>query len=212
MKLSQDNFFWPSFSDLMTALFFVMLVLYVLTFVKLKRDQGEFRVAAEKYEKLQEIEKSMSNLDKEYFDYDPNNKRFRMTADVLFKPGSDDISLITAEEKLNLMKTGRELFTFIRDLEIENPEIQYLIVLEGNTTRHNNNFKTIPNTGYSLSYMRALALYNFWKERGYDFKKLKTTELLIAGSGYFGKSRDTIDEYKNKRFTIQITGKLGEFK
>ena len=73
--MKNDNFFWPSFSDLMTALFFVMLVLYILTFVKLKHDQEQYRVEAEKFQKLQEIEKALSTLDKELFVFDPENKQ-----------------------------------------------------------------------------------------------------------------------------------------
>jgi hypothetical protein len=40
-----------------------------------------------------------------------------------------------------------------------------------------------------------------------DFKKFKNCEIIIAGSGYFGKSRDENEEL-NRRFSIQITPKL----
>ena len=35
MKINSDSF-WPSYTDLMTSLFFIMLVLFVLTYVSLK--------------------------------------------------------------------------------------------------------------------------------------------------------------------------------
>jgi len=41
MKKKNGDIFWMSFSDLMTSLFFVVLVLYVLTYVMLKKQQGE---------------------------------------------------------------------------------------------------------------------------------------------------------------------------
>ena len=37
MKKKSEGFFWASFTDLMISLFFIMLVLYVLTFVRLKK-------------------------------------------------------------------------------------------------------------------------------------------------------------------------------
>ena len=37
----KNDFFWVSFSDLMTTMFFVMLVLFVLTVVYLKIEQAK---------------------------------------------------------------------------------------------------------------------------------------------------------------------------
>ncbi len=46
------NFFWASYADLMTSLFFIMLVLFVLTVVMLKR---QARATEEELKKIQEI-------------------------------------------------------------------------------------------------------------------------------------------------------------
>lgn len=35
MAKNKPDFFWTSYTDLMTSLFFIMLTLYVLTYVKL---------------------------------------------------------------------------------------------------------------------------------------------------------------------------------
>ena len=35
--MSKKSFFWASYADLMTSLFFIMLTLFVLTIVMLKR-------------------------------------------------------------------------------------------------------------------------------------------------------------------------------
>ncbi|MEL6560509.1 MAG: hypothetical protein AAFQ94_20125 [Bacteroidota bacterium] len=211
--MKSNNTFWPAYSDLMTSLFFVMLVLYVITFVLLRNKQNEYRVAAEKYDKLQEIEQSLSSLDQEYFDYDQVNKRFRMTSEINFAKNSN---AIPAHQKRELRNAGAALFRLMQNYQRETPNVSYLIILEGNTARAplltgQMNYIAIPDVGFKLSYERALALYNFWKDSGYDFKSLGNCEILIAGSGYFGKSRDKTDESNNRRFTIQITGKLGEF-
>lgn len=205
------DYFWPSYSDLMTALFFVMLVLYILTFVKLKHDQEVYRVSAQKYEKLQEIEKALSTLDDKFFDFDEENKRYKLKTDARFAPNSPDISTISQQTRNELKSAGRSLYELIDSLSQINKNVNYLLVLEGNAARANNNHIKFPNEGYKLSYSRALALFNFWKDSGYDFRKLNNCEIIVAGSGHFGKSREA-DEPKNKRFTIQITGKIGEFK
>lgn len=210
--MKNDNFFWPSFSDLMTALFFVMLVLYILTFVKLKHDQEQYRVEAEKFQKLQEIEEVLSSLDKDLFVFDTQNKRYRLKTDSKFKGGSCDISDLSSEELIHLLAAGQNIYELLYSLGEKEEGVNYLLVLEGNTARKGNNFTKIPNVGYTLSYCRAMSLYNYWKKNGYDFRELDNCELMIAGSGYFGKSRDNINEANNKRFTIQITAKIGEFK
>ena len=118
-------------------------------------------------------------------------------------------------EQLRL--AGKSLYELIERMKEENTGVSYLLVLEGNTAWWQNpetgrwNYESIPDKGYTLSYCRALSLYNYWAEVGFDFQKMDNCELMIAGSGYFGKSRES-DESKNKRFTIQITGKIGEFK
>jgi len=211
----KDNF-WPSYADLMTSLFFVMMVLYVLTFVKLKHDQDIFRVDAQRYQKLKDIEKSLSYLDQEYFEFDDENKRYRMKTDMQFRSGSYDINDIPDNQRSELREAGRELYELISTLAKDNPDVSYVIVLEGNTAHQKINgvwnYESMPDLGYNLSYSRALSLYNFWRARGYDFKGFDNCEILIAGSGYFGKSRDKRDESKNKKFTIQITGNIGQFK
>ena len=54
----------------------------------------------------------------------------------------------------------------------KNPNVDYLLVIEGNTQRSNNNWVTIPNAGYKLSYDRALSLFNYWKNRGLNFRDI----------------------------------------
>lgn len=60
---------------------------------------------------------------------------------------------------------------------------------------------------YSLSYNRALALYNRWLEKGLSLCKYNT-EIIIARSGFNGNNRDDMNEDNNKRFFIQIVPKI----
>ncbi len=245
--MKNNNFFWVSFSDLMTSLFFVMLVLYVLTYVvlsqkeielkeslvKFQKKEAEFNLTADsieqiksklqkvqvdvnKLKEIENVEKALEGLSSLYFDFDNHNKRYKLKINATFKPGSQNIYDISWDQLQQLKKAGRALYNRLSIVISQNKNVDYLLVLEGNNARIENgdwkNWEKIPNIGYSMSYGRALALFNFWKKEGIDFRLLEPQcEIIIAGSGYFGQSRDNQNEDNNKRFTIQITSKIGKF-
>ena len=210
--MKKSNFFWVSYADLMTSLFFIMLVLYVITFVLLQAEKDKFEADANKLKEIENVEKALQELDEKYFEFDNINKRYKLKIDATFSPSSDKIKTIPLKQREEIYQAGKALYKKVRLIIKKNPNVDYLLVIEGNTQRANKNWETIPNVGYKLSYRRALALFNYWKSRGIDFRKLGTQcEIIIAGSGYFGQSRDKKHEYKNRRFTIQITSKVGKF-
>lgn len=205
------DFFWPSYVDLMTSLFVVMLVLFVLSYFNFKKKKDEMEVNAEKYKRIQQIDSALGALDKRYFLYDPRNKRHKLNVDVNFDPNSSDINDLTETTRIELTEAGVALYNQLNAIIDRNPDVNYLLVIEGNTQRSlykgQWNYISNPNIGYEFSYKRALALVDFWRSKGIDFRRLGNCELMMAGSGYFGKSREH-DENKNRRFTIQITPKI----
>ena len=73
-KNRKESFFWTSYSDLMTSLFFVMLLLFILTIILLHKrmvqaQRGEAATKAQ-LEKISELENSIKNIDTVYFGYD----------------------------------------------------------------------------------------------------------------------------------------------
>jgi outer membrane protein OmpA-like peptidoglycan-associated protein len=209
--MKKNSFFWVSYSDLMTSLFFIMLVLYVITFTVLQIELVDAKEKAIKLEKIEEIQKALETLDKEYFEFDSLNKRYKLSIDIQFKKNSEDIKDIPSAKRDMLVRAGKELYTQFKAVIKDNPNVDFLLVIEGNTQRLNGNEKNNPDGGYRLSYQRALALYNFWSENGINIRELAPQcEIILAGSGYFGQSRDQNDENKNKRFTIQLTSKVGK--
>ena len=50
-RKKSSDFFWVSFADLMTSLFFIMLVLFVLTVVYLRVEQNKIIAEVEELEK-----------------------------------------------------------------------------------------------------------------------------------------------------------------
>lgn len=220
MKEKYSRFFWPSFADLMTSLFFVMMALFILAIVlmndyatQLKNTADTLKVQADKFKKIQEIDSALHLLDPELFEYDYRNKRYRLKIDVRFQSNSSDLNKISNVYRIKplLIKAGKGIHNLIGGLESNDLDVNYLLVIEGNTQRADQNWIYAPTIGYNLSYNRALALFNFWKTNGIDFYKLDHCEVIIAGSGYFSKSRDLNNEYNNRRFTIQITPKVGRF-
>ena len=59
MEMQSKGFFWPSYADLMTSLFVIMLVLFILSF-KLFKDREQEMVAQN--EKLEVIEQEYNKI------------------------------------------------------------------------------------------------------------------------------------------------------
>jgi|688.fasta_scaffold528478_2 outer membrane protein OmpA-like peptidoglycan-associated protein len=214
MQDKNTSFFWPSYTDLMTSMFFVMLVLYVLSYVKLKREQ---EATEQQLQKIKEIEEAVQNLPQDDFEYDATHRRHRLREDVNFDKGSDVISEF--EDQRRLERVGRNISKLISNLQAkyrqsENDNgryVRYVVIVEGSSS----------NDGYRendvLSYKRALAVKKLWMSRGI---KLDTTicEVQISGSGIEGVGRLPRDvnnvnpqtnDYKNQRILIQILPKIG---
>jgi len=203
MKTKESNFFWPSYTDLMTSLFFIMLVLYVLTFVKLKLQQ---KATEEQLNKIKEIQNAVKELPKQYFKYDDRNKRFELIQQILFDKKD---AVIKPEYENYLFQVGLSIENLIKNLKnkkagVNSMNIKYLVVIEGMSS--NDNYQL----NYELSYQRALALYNFWKSKNINFDQ-DICEVQIAGSGIGGVGRDTLEK-NNQKFLIQIVPKIGEIK
>lgn len=205
------DFFWLSYSDLMTSLFFVMLVLFVLVYTMQNKMIGELKAAKTELDEIHRIQQALENLDKRYFVFDPRNKRYKLKVDVNFNSNSSNITDIPAGLRQDLLQAGKSIYKLMQKLTSENRNVNYLLIIEGNTQRSTGNFITMPDIGYKLSYNRSLSLVNYWQNNGLNFKAFENCEILIAGSGYFGKSRER-KENENRKFTIQITPKIGDMK
>lgn len=205
-KEKKKDFFWLSYSDLMTSLFFVMLVLFVLVYSMQSSLIKELQVSKEKLDRINKIDSMVNNIDKRYFTYDSLNKKHILNIQFLYPTGSAMINQITPNKKPELIEAGRA----IKQLILEFPEeehIKYLVVVEGQASKDNwsgNN---------KLSYDRAQSLIRLWKENQVGLEKLKNCELIVAGSGEKGIPRTQPDKPPaNQRFLITIIPKIGEMK
>ena len=95
---STNSHFWPSYSDLMTGVFFLMLVMFVLTMVSLRKSLLEAemlrKVSEEQLAKIREIQEAVNQLPTDYFEEDKTNKRWSLRKEYApqFKVMSYDIT------------------------------------------------------------------------------------------------------------------------
>jgi hypothetical protein len=200
------DFFWLSYSDLMTSLFFVMLVLFVLVYTMQNKMIGELGEKGRELDRIKEIEKTVNNIDTAYFKYDAENKKHILNMHFLFLKGSYDISKIIPDKRTDLLKAG----VVIKQLILKYPEgenIKYLIVVEGQASKDS----WVGND--DLSFHRAQSLIKFWEQCNIGLDKLKNCEIIVAGSGEKGIPRTQPDiGNANQRFLITIIPKIGQMK
>lgn len=211
MKSKTDKHFWPGYADLMTSLFFVMLVLFVFSFSLFKKNETDLknkadslRIALKPYNKIKEIEKALEKLDTNYFDYKPNLKKHILKIDVQFDIGSSKISDVSLEMRLDLKKAGNRIINFIKSFKVEE-NIKYLVIIEGQASKDGWRGNDI------LSYERAFSLLKYWKNNDVRLDEIDNCELIIAGSGEKGIPRIQPDiPPNNQRFLIYVIPKVGE--
>lgn len=225
-KAKQKDPFWTSYADLMTSLFFVMLVLFIICLVKVGGMNGELRAGKAKVEQaLKEANADKEDLENilrlgdqfkvlsesSSLEYDSIKKMFYakdFQEKEIFYSKDDKIK----PEHLGIVETvGHDILEILKSLN-QNKNFKYQMVIEGNAAIKWQNLKSgnyDPNNVdmYHLSYKRALALYLYWTRKGIDFRKYNT-EIIIAGSGFNGINRDNKVEDYNKRFIIQIIPKI----
>lgn len=200
MAQKKESFFWTSYSDLMTSLFFVMLVLFILVIVLLHK---RMEATESQLQEIKKVEESTKDLSKDYFEYRPEYKKYVLNIQVRYPTGKSDLNDIIAPDKdvqlLKLAKAGEE----IRDFLKKHSENQYVLIIEGQASKDPYLFN------YELSYQRALALMKYWiEDKGIKFGN--NCEILISGSGD-GKldthsMREPV-ETENQRFLIHILTK-----
>jgi outer membrane protein OmpA-like peptidoglycan-associated protein len=202
MKGRASDYFWPSFTDLMTSLFFIMLVLYVLTFLKLSYQQ---KATEQQLRKIKEIQAAVKELPREYFQYDSVYKRFSLVQNVEFETGKD---VLKPRDKDYLTNVGRSIRNLIDTLKSKyaGQDIKYVVIIEGMAS--NDIFKE----NFPLSYKRAWAVLKCWEEKNIKLDP-NVCEIQVSGSGTGGIGRyPANEEIKNQRILIQIVPKIGEIR
>lgn len=188
----KQSFFWVSYSDLMTSLFFIMLLLFVLASGGMYLDK---EATEEQLRKIEEIQEAVKQLPTQYFEEDKKNHRWTLKKE--FSPAfkERDANIYALNDTAKLVEVGNSLIEVIKKLnylketsKYKDMNISYLVVIEGMASRDN----YYDNDG--LSYRRALSLYYLWKKNGISFEQSQC-EVQISGSGIRGIRPYNTDYY-----------------
>lgn len=172
MSPKKESFFWTSYSDLMTSLFFIMLTLFVLVIVLLHK---RMEATEKQLEEIKKVEASTKELGRtKYYAYRPEYKKYVLNVWCYFaqlKSGLADLQTNAQD----LRNAGIEIEQFLA----RNKDNQYLLIIEGQASRNSPDWT---ERNYGLSFQRALTLMKFWKDTcKIDFGA--NCEIQIAGSG-----------------------------
>ena len=222
--MKKNNIFWIGYSDLMTSLFFIMLVLFVMAigYLQVKNTENERLIKElqsrelglikekEKLEKLLNLEKQFEPLIKDNsFHYLPSCKKFIVKDLMGIEIFDPNLFAIKQEYIQKTIDAGNKIKDFLKLLNKENPDLSYLLIIEGNMANtFDQRINRDENYGYLLSYQRSLSVYKLWLRNDINFRDYNV-EVMLCGSGFNGLCRDDVQE-NNKRFSIQIIPKVSK--
>ena len=122
---------------------------------------------------------------------------------VHFPSRKSELEYIDQYTQEKLIEAGEALAKSVHDITNKYPEVQYILVIEGQASRDNY------QENYELSYKRALTLKKLWDNNSINFGN--KCEVVIGGNGD-GKLSGTgfmreKNESANQRFLIHILPK-----
>ena len=124
MAEKKESFFWTSYSDLMTSLFFIMLTLFVLVIVLLHK---RMEATEKQLEEIKKVEASTRELGKsKNFAYRAEYKKYVLDVKCFFEATKYRLSDLQADTA-SLHQAGTEIKEFLD----RNEGNQYLLIIEG---------------------------------------------------------------------------------
>lgn len=237
MDGKRNGSFWPSYVDIMTTLFAITLILFAVSFSRFKIKERQLQLLVNEYEDIINVYSTVGSIDSTmYFGYNAQYLKHLFTVDVEYQKKEyridklklDTIDKVAADNKRDsILRAGEIVKETIMKLESSDSlknNIKFLVVIEGQSSRFKYYVDDYRNN-YTLSYLRAQFLNNFWKDNGIDLASIPRCELIISGSGEDGVPRVIpsislprtpeenkqweSDESKNQRFLIHIVPVIG---
>ena len=215
MNKKINSSFWPSYVDIMTTLFAIMLVLFVVSYSRFKNKEQQLKSLVDEYENIITVYSTVGSIDSTaYFGYNKEYLKHLFTVDVEYQQKEyridklklDEIDKNAANNKRDsIIQAGKLIKETILELEkTKNFEdalhsdstrnnIKFLVVIEGQASKIGFNQDDWHNN-YTLSYLRASFLNKFWKKNNIDLASIPRCELIISGSGEGGVPRVIPDE------------------
>ena len=201
MDGNRHGSFWPSYVDIMTTLFAIMLILFAVTYSRFKIKQVQLQSLVDEYENIITVYSTVGTIDStKYFGYNEEYLKHLFTVDVEYQTKEyhidklklDLIDTISANKKRkDIIAAGKIVKNTIESLEQNDSlknNIKFLVVIEGQASKVAFNESDWANN-YTLSYLRAQFLNKFWQENNINLAEIPRCEVIISGSGEGGFPR-----------------------
>ena len=215
MNLGRKNreSFWPSYVDIMTTLFAVMLILFAVSYARFKLKEGQLEMLVDEYKDIINVYSTVDSIDEsQYYAYDSLYLKHTLTVSIAYQEKEYDISnkllydltdKVKADEKRDsIAMAGKLVQKTIMHLENSDDigkNIKFLVVIEGQSSKIPFNDNDWQNNE-TLSFLRAKFLKKFWTdpiEKGGCGLFQHTSEndinskceIIVAGSGEGGVPR-----------------------
>ena len=244
MDGKNNGSFWPSYVDIMTTLFAITLILFAVSFSRFKIKEKQLQSLVDEYDHIITVYSTVSSIDStRYFGYNEQYLKHLFTVEVEYQQKEYRIDKLKLDltdtqaadnKRDSIIAAGRIVMKTIKELENtdtakDNSNIKFLVVIEGQASKIPYQIDDYRNN-YTLSYIRAQFLNEFWKQNGIDLASIPRCELIISGSGEGGVPRvepDTAtlrrnfpeakeyyrqvneEEGRNQRFLIHIVPVIG---
>ncbi len=233
----------------MTTLFAITLVLFVVSFARFKMKETELsesnkilQTLVDEYENIITVYSTVSKIDStRYFGYNEQYLKHLFTVDVEYQTKEFHIDKLKLDEtdpaaankvRRDIIDAGNLVKSTIQSIEANDSadsNIKFLVVIEGQSSKISF-YESAWKNNYTLSYLRAQYLNEFWKKNGIDIDAIPRCELIISGSGEQGVPRNVPDvntlrktypnqiefqkawseiEMSNQRFLIHIVPVIG---
>lgn len=207
MRRERDSF-WPSYVDIMTTLFAIMLVLFAVTYGRFKVKERQLGVLVNEYKDIIDVYSQVDSIDKsKYYAYDSLYLKHRLTVSIAYQDKEYNIKDKLAEDltskeladkkREDIKMAGILVQKTIQDLEKigkNSKNIKFLVIIEGQSSKIPFNDNDWQNNE-TLSFLRAEFLKKFWTEDCGLFKSTSENdinskcEIIVAGSGEGGVPR-----------------------
>lgn len=93
--------FWPSYVDIMTTLFAIMLVLFVVSYSRFKVKEQELQVLADHFIEIIDIYDAVGNIDSTKFEYNESYSKNIFKLEIEYQPKEFELN------RLQLDKEGK---------------------------------------------------------------------------------------------------------
>jgi outer membrane protein OmpA-like peptidoglycan-associated protein len=201
LKKEQNTFnVWPSFTDLVTSVFIVMLFFLTILIVKNYVDLHQLlkleKIVGSIEDDLKELETLMQDEDVKVED-----GTIVISSDILFPFDKSGVEDLTPEGRDQIQRIGRKLGAFM-----ESPKNRALfrIIVEGHTDRYGR-----ARYNQDLSFERAQAITQLWAMEEFSEK----IDVLPTGLGESRLKIKTGNKYvqrENRRIEIKVMPKFNK--